>query len=158
MAYRDDGHRTCPSCDDAALSPSLLGLWAYEVCSGCQGVWYEESALTAMLREVSVSSTPASLFGDASPDSGERQCPECTQSMQIYPLQEGEIRIELDRCEVHGVWFDDGKLDAILKILAERDDRELPGHARRRPSLWGSLVGFILDLAADAKLIKPRRR
>jgi hypothetical protein len=78
--------------------------------------------------------------------------------MQIYPLQEGEIRIELDRCEVHGVWFDDGKLDAILKILAERDDRELPGHARRRPSLWGSLVGFILDLAADAKLIKPRRR
>ncbi len=78
--------------------------------------------------------------------------------MQIYPLEEGEMLLELDRCEVHGVWFDEGKLDAVLKILSERDDRDLPAHARSHPSLWGSIVGFVLDLAANAKLIKPRRR
>lgn len=111
-----------------------------------------------MLKEVSVLSKPAPLFEDASSYSGERQCPECGQSMRIYPLEEGEILLELDRCEVHGVWFDEGKLDAVLKILSERDDRELPSHARRRPSLWGSIVGYILDMAADANLIKPRRR
>lgn len=158
MAYRDSGHRTCPSCEDAALSPSLLGVWASEVCKSCKGVWYKESALTAMLKEVTVSSTPASLFDDARSHSGERQCPECVQSMSVFRLEEGEMLVELDRCDVHGVWFDERKLDTTMKILSERDDRELPAHARSKPSLWGSIVGFVLDLAADAKLIKPRRR
>lgn len=78
--------------------------------------------------------------------------------MSVFSLEGGEMLVELDRCDVHGVWFDDRKLDTTMKILSERDDRELPAHARSKPSLWGSIVGFVLDLAADAKLIKPRRR
>lgn len=40
-----------------------------------------------------------------------RACPECGANMQTVKLG----TVALDRCEPHGVWFDDKELAALLK-------------------------------------------
>jgi ribosomal protein S27AE len=94
----------CPSCRGTALA-YLGDRWA---CATCAGSFVENAALSAMIVEMAqkpwelpaVSGTP-----------GDRACPIC-QAAMVFEVFEG---VPVDRCGVHGVWFDDTELQAALQ-------------------------------------------
>jgi Zn-finger nucleic acid-binding protein len=78
--------------------------WA---CGTCRGLFVENEALVALVREMALApwELPA-LAGRP----GDRACPICKTPL-IVEVLEG---VTIDRCDVHGVWFDDRELEQAL--------------------------------------------
>lgn len=97
--------------DLALACPACRAPLAYQgdrwSCATCRGVFVENEALVAMIREMALApwELPA-LTGKP----GDRACPICTTPMNIEQLKGPTI----DRCDVHGVWFDDAELEQTL--------------------------------------------
>ena len=100
----------CPACG------SPLGYqgdrWA---CASCHGLFVENEALVAMVREMALA--PWDLPRIAGKP-GERACPICETPMVVEQLE----GVMIDRCDVHGVWFDEHELEQALHHAAA------PGH------------------------------
>jgi Zn-finger nucleic acid-binding protein len=93
----------CPACRVALAYQG--DRWA---CSTCQGLFVENEALVALVREMALApwELPA-LAGKP----GERACPICRTPL-IVEVLEG---VTIDRCDVHGVWFDHPELEQALR-------------------------------------------
>jgi Zn-finger nucleic acid-binding protein len=92
----------CPAC---RLALAYQGdRWG---CQKCRGLYVENEALVAMVREMALApwELPAS-----SGKPGERACPICKTPMRTE-LLEG---VTVDRCDIHGVWFDEHELEQAL--------------------------------------------
>jgi hypothetical protein len=70
-------------------------------------LFVETEALVAMVSDMALGpwALPATR-GTA----GDRACPICKTPMAVEPLE----HVGIDRCDVHGVWFDDHKLEQAL--------------------------------------------
>jgi Zn-finger nucleic acid-binding protein len=77
-------------------------------CEKCDGAWVLENVLVAMLEQSA--STLVSLPWKTRPMAQIRPCAICGGEMQTVSLG----TVALDRCELHGVWFDAHELAAIL--------------------------------------------
>ncbi|HEY5922256.1 MAG TPA: zf-TFIIB domain-containing protein [Kofleriaceae bacterium] len=100
----------CPACKSPL---SYQGdRWA---CTPCSGLFVENDALVAMVREMALA--PWEL-PKSTGKPGDRGCPICHTPMIVEVLEGATI----DRCDVHGVWFDEHELGQALHHASA------PGH------------------------------
>ncbi len=92
----------CPACNVALAYQG--DRWG---CATCRGIFVENEALVAMVREMALA--PWELPPPAG-QPGERACPICETSMIVESLE----GVTIDRCSIHGVWFDDHELEQAL--------------------------------------------
>ena len=96
--------------DQALACPACSGPLALDgerwPCQRCDGVFVETSALEQMMAEMR--GVPWQMPSNGS--AGTRACPACKQAMAVHRLD----GIEVDRCAMHGVWFDSGELAYAL--------------------------------------------
>jgi len=79
--------------------------WA---CEKCVGLFVENEALVAMVREMALSPWELPVMTGKP---GDRACPICKTPL-IVEVLEG---VTIDRCDVHGVWFDHPELEQALQ-------------------------------------------
>ena len=103
MAYR--GEHRCVSCG-AGLETHA----GFERCPKCGGVWMSEAALLSRMRAAPRAQRLDELMvhNDGTP---RRPCPHCGRDMEIAWID----FLQLDRCEVDGVWLDAGELERALR-------------------------------------------
>ena len=95
----------CPVCKIA------LGLHGRRyACEKCSGVFVENAALVELMSEMREERWD---LPPAEGPPGQRACPVCSGVMSTERIQ----AIELDRCALHGVWFDRDELAASLLTL-----------------------------------------
>jgi ribosomal protein S27AE len=92
----------CPACSVALAYRG--DRWA---CTTCHGVFVENEALVALVTEMV--NAPWELPAQAGAP-GERACPVCNDKLVIEQLEGATI----DRCALHGVFFDDHELQQAL--------------------------------------------
>lgn len=108
--------RTCPSCKQ--------GLREHQtrlVCDGCGGMMVPLDDLSKAIVEMT-SLPPTFEIVDESP--GKRTCPSCVAALTTCKLrivlgdELEKPRPRLDRCTVHGLWFDANELAAVFEKVA----------------------------------------
>jgi Zn-finger nucleic acid-binding protein len=103
---------SCPSCRVALTAAGYT-----ERCERCDGAWVHEDVLAGMLQEKTAAIAVTLPWQPREAQGGERArpCAVCGQPMQ--PVSLGTVA--LDRCALHGVWFDATELAAVLKHARE---------------------------------------
>ena len=108
----------CPVCRDAPLMVENVHGQPVDVCLK-HGLWLDRTelyAVTERARHTNSTFTVADLFRrEIRPPSRDRtlNCPHCNDAMRV-DVYEG---VQLDWCIKHGVWLDNGELEAILNNL-----------------------------------------
>jgi len=93
----------CPTCKQPLHQAGRT--WK---CDRCKGAWVRAEVLVPMLQQSA--STLVELPWQPGGEALARQCPECGGRMHSVKLG----TVSLDRCEQHGVWFDEKELAALL--------------------------------------------
>ncbi len=123
MIYRDGGS-ACPRCG-SGLVEDKQGL----SCMQCGGTWAEERVLLETWTRIA----PKLQLPRLTPRlDRERRlpCAVCSAPMQKVMFES----IELDRCEEHGVWFDDGELERLATTaMLEAGLTKMPEREPERP-------------------------
>jgi uncharacterized protein len=99
----------CPRCKKPLL---ILEFDKVEIdyCVSCEGVWLDSGELELLL---GASGEKITLLPSTKSDEHSFKCPRCRKKMEKVGSADG---ILLDRCRRgHGLWFDGGELEAILK-------------------------------------------
>ncbi len=111
----------CPACGQPQVIVEHEGVELDLCLSGC-GTWFDAQELGMLLGE-----RAAALERElaARPRQGRgRRCPRCGGSMDLIAAPGGTVI--LDRCaRGHGLWFDDGELEQVLRGAAGADAAEL---------------------------------
>ena len=86
----------------------------------CGGAWLSEAKLVEMAQDRKGSMVALPWV----PRSGDhRACPVCATEMLAVTL----LKVELDRCAAHGVWFDAEELQKVLERADKLPDAILDG-------------------------------
>jgi Zn-finger nucleic acid-binding protein len=93
---------SCPKCNAALAFEG--DRWD---CKTCAGTFVEDAALMAMVSDIL--KTPWGM-PPVSGTAGAAACPVCATAMTVERLASTTI----DRCERHGVWFDEDELATVL--------------------------------------------
>lgn len=101
--YRDEYER-CPRCH-----VELIDAGAVRACTSCNGQWATHEVLMEMALTMSHPNRPRMQFVDH-PRKETLACPSCGKAMGTWKLH----KVEIDRCEPHGVWFDRNELEHVL--------------------------------------------
>ena len=106
----------CPVCKDAMV---VLELQDVEVdhCFGCSGIWLDAGELELLIDDAQRSMELLESFEiDKKCPEAKRRCPICNKKMQKVVVGPDKPRLLIDRCrKKHGLWFDGGELQDILK-------------------------------------------
>ena len=107
----------CPVCKSAMI---VLELDEVEVdyCCDCEGIWLDAGELELLLGGASQSESLLTSFQPANTTEQKRKCPICLKKMDKVLVGETEGKQELiERCaKNHGLWFDGGELQQVLKM------------------------------------------
>ena len=107
----------CPLCQDIMIVLELKGV-EIDYCPECGGIWLDEGELEILLddRENSVHAFQTlQVVKDVSEQP--RKCPTCRKKMEKVLCGNQGKKIMIDRCpHYHGLWFDKGELDDVLKM------------------------------------------
>ena len=110
--YRDP-ERACPAC-----AAPLREFETRLVCDGCMGMMLTLEDLAHGVHDLT-SVLPELQYRDETP--GNRACPHCavmmTRCRLILALEDetAKPRLELDRCDHHGIWFDHEELAKVFE-------------------------------------------
>lgn len=97
----------CPDCKESLATIRLQGHRA-DRCDRCQGIWFEPAAFFSLCLEHRPEAVPELMVhNDGTP---KRACPACAEDMEIAWMD----FLQLDQCESHGIWLDDGELKRAL--------------------------------------------
>lgn len=128
----------CPACDSTGKLVSrdfgVAGLSILE-CPRCAGLWLGHDAFRHLVEKAAASPATSKIHAMAAKAAAKnadpslppvpqgrfyRSCPECSKLMQRrnYDDKSGVL---IDVCGLHGVWFDDDELAAVLRWI--RDGR-----------------------------------
>ena len=121
----------CPACS-GNLRKVKMQLITADLCSQCQGIWFEKNMLKWAANQIAVKSDIQpnelqSLFEKrdvliARKIKTIRTCPKCQLAMKIVNYAY-DSNIFIDRCsECKGIWTDKGELKAIARFI-KRDPR-----------------------------------
>ena len=105
-----------------------------DYCTGCKGLWFDSGELELLLESQGLEETKPFLDNildspEAISSEKKRKCPICGHKMKKTTIGE-EPKILIDVCsEGHGLWFDGGEVNQLIRHLAgkhppERDSRE----------------------------------
>jgi hypothetical protein len=92
-------------------------------CPACRGVWFDAGELELLLAASGLESSAPFLDGilhtaEASSTEKKRRCPICRRKMKKAFIDE-DGKILIDVCHGgHGIWFDGGEVEHLLKSLA----------------------------------------
>ncbi len=92
-----------------------------DYCVGCNGVWFDANELELLLGALDLSPDQLvrPLAGKA--PEGKRRCPHCGAKMEKVLIGSGN-EVVIDRCRRgHGLWFDGGELDTVVRGLQQPD-------------------------------------
>jgi uncharacterized protein len=106
----DNNLMNCPRCKKPMV---ILEFEKVEVdyCAACQGVWLDSGELELLLD----ASKDIPLHADQASRERLLKCPRCSGKMEKV-RSETDNSILLDRCRKgHGLWFDGGELEALLR-------------------------------------------
>lgn len=107
----------CPVCQSAMI---VLELDEVEVdyCTNCQGIWLDAGELEILLEDASQTKKVLTSFHPAQSSEEKRKCPICLKTMEKVLVGSDENQQEMiDRCvKSHGLWFDRGELQQVLKM------------------------------------------
>jgi Zn-finger nucleic acid-binding protein len=142
--YRDAQTLACPAC-----SAALREFNGRLCCDACGGVMLPLADLTAAIAD-DVGAQPVLGFIDHG--KWTRKCPRCGEIMHASRLTAAvgelheKLKPQLDRCLVHGVWFDNEELAKVLELVHKDllprgypsllDFAEALGSSRYGPSDW----------------------
>jgi len=125
---KTDTEQKCPRCGDPLMVCTLPN-GHFTECTGCGGVWLEESSFDRLAERHDRSGAVGSVF--AAPDrvrqalaatriedSGYLKCPVCGTLMNRtnFARISGII---IDRCAGHGYWFDTHELERVFAFIAD---------------------------------------
>lgn len=110
--YRDEYER-CPRCQ-----VELTDAGAVRSCGACRGQWASASTLLDMAQTMT-HPNPLPPLQFAAHDRAKLACPSCQDGMTT--LRAGKI--EIDRCDKHGYWFDRDELQQILMAVFELEQQ-----------------------------------
>jgi Zn-finger nucleic acid-binding protein len=106
----------CPVCKSAMV---VLELQQVEVdhCFGCGGIWLDAGELELLIDDAARSAKLLESFKiDKECTEAKRKCPICYKKMEKVIVGVEKPKLLLDRCpKKHGLWFDSGELQDILK-------------------------------------------
>ena len=114
----------CPACKSDALIVEYKNI-ELDYCPTCRGVWFDAGELELLLESAGLEryqSLLNKLNSDPEAVSSEkkRKCPICRRKMKkTYVDEKGKVLV--DACHRgHGIWFDSGEVDHLLRSLAEK--------------------------------------
>ena len=86
-------------------------------CPECGGIWLDGGELEQLIEDDQATSVLLQSFGIANPRREKRRaCPMCDRRMAKIQVGRSEVSVIIDRCQRnHGLWFDQGELDDVLK-------------------------------------------
>lgn len=102
-----------------------------DVCVDGHGAWFDADELRQLFAnagapgelgaiEARLATLPVHEHGER------RRCPRCRARMMHVAASYQPDRVILDRCpKGHGLWFDDGELEALVETSIPADDAEL---------------------------------
>jgi len=142
MTYRDQAPATCPRCN-VALDPGERGTLK---CPECAGAFATDDIVREMLAELAgVLKHPPELVYGPHAKPGLLTCPRCVALMQSAEL----FTIAVDRCAVHGTWFDHEELGSALEraLLVAEPVKEGMGSAKEAALVGGITLAEIAGIA-----------
>ncbi len=99
-----------------------------DACPDCKGIWFDAQELRELFELVGAPEYLQDLEGQLerlAHSSARRSCPRCRELIEPVraPMSEGSELI-LDECpRGHGLWFDQGELEALFaSLLGEASD------------------------------------
>jgi len=116
-----------------------------DVCAACKGVWFDAEELELLLESLGLESAELGRPPAAKPAEAARKCPCCRARMAKVLMGPGE-GVLIDRCKRgHGLWFDGGELDVVIRGLRE------PAPEGGEPETGKEIGSFLSDvlLAGD---------
>jgi Zn-finger nucleic acid-binding protein len=117
----------CPRCNNLALNQISVSNLHLDQCKSCEGIWFDQSELRAMLDNGKTSSiTPElekSLQGEIrrneEPGGFHLKCPRCEAELKRY-FYGYNSKVLVDGCESGcGVWIDDSELSILFDYAVE---------------------------------------
>lgn len=125
MLYRDY-FAQCPRCHVALGNFKFITGHMVWRCNDCTGIWMSPDVFHALTRILIPNSAAPSLRKRTDAEAA-LACPECERIMDkvwaggggyILPgVPRAGTGHAVDRCEVHGTWFDRNELQAVLTSL-----------------------------------------
>jgi uncharacterized protein len=131
----------CPACGKDALIVEYESI-ELDYCAACGGVWFDAGELELLLEAAGLGNERSFLEGVAkSPESNvaekKRRCPVCRRKMKKVMINE-EKKIITDICMGgHGIWFDGGEVNALVKSLSEKSPEK--AESKRALSFIGDM-------------------
>ena len=116
----------CPVCQSAMIVMELDEV-EIDYCTDCGGIWLDSGELELLLGGADESKEVLQSFSLAKTPEAARKCPICLKKMEKV-LVGCEDKPELiDRCKKqHGLWFDAGELENVLKMGHFDADGKVP--------------------------------
>jgi Zn-finger nucleic acid-binding protein len=94
-----------------------------DYCISCRGIWLDAGELELLMEGSSGKDDfLSSLRAEGVTSERPRKCPICDKKMQkVLCGETGSVRI--DKCRSgHGIWLDEGELEAILKLACFEEE------------------------------------
>ena len=115
----------CPVCRTPMLAYELDGV-EIDHCIDCSGTWLDGGELEQITELSGVDAGPLRRALDEARSGGttKRRCPRCSRKLRTLSVG-SEPLVELDRCpRGHGLWFDHGELETVVRGHAADSDDE----------------------------------
>jgi len=131
----------CPACGKDALIVEYENI-ELDYCPACGGVWFDAGELELLLEAADLGSSRSYLediakYPEAQINENKLRCPVCRRKMKKITMLEDK-KLVTDLCMGgHGIWFDGGEVNTLVKALAEKT----PEKAEAQRAL-----GFIGDM------------
>lgn len=108
----------CPVCKKSAMIVLELDEVEVDYCTECEGIWLDAGELELLLGGAAGAEALLKSFQAAQTPEKKRKCPICLRKMdKVLVGSQGESPELIDRCSHnHGLWFDRGELQNVLKM------------------------------------------
>jgi Zn-finger nucleic acid-binding protein len=114
----------CPVCHDLAIVVEHNRI-ELDYCVHCRGVWFDAGELELLMASLHLENNTLSIaylldLPPAQTKEHKRNCPLCQKAMKKVVIGE-KPQVMIDVCpQGHGLWFDGGELDCLIKQLPEK--------------------------------------
>jgi Zn-finger nucleic acid-binding protein len=114
----DDSPMQCPRCIKKMRKQKHLKA-VIDHCAQCSGNFFDEGEMLAVLGRSADPEIWARSNRKRTPSASDIHCPRCHKRMQLHPLGEGGVDVDIDLCVAcGGIWLDGGEVDTVMQLGA----------------------------------------